>query len=198
MTADSNRSQASGSTSTDSASWRFTRFLEGFDMTKDKTSFLSTRSDNHFQVIGMILVLWSYIEMAMECAICRLYDINMDRGLVLTSNIGFQSRVSLLRILAKRGAIEDAEAAKECLSLLSRIEKGYADRNAVAHALWSGTDDPAVAQRMAIRAKGSRLRCIQEPVHLSELADTLARLDTIRREFAALMRRLGLEGPMGE
>jgi hypothetical protein len=38
--------------------------------------------------------------------------------------------------------------------------------------LQSGTDDPNVAQRMAIRAKGSRLRCIKEPIHLSEISDS--------------------------
>jgi hypothetical protein len=64
--------------------------------------------------------------------------------------------------------------------------------------LWSGTDDPNVAQRMAIRAKGSRLRCIKEPIHLSEISDTVARLDKVRTDFARLLNRLKVVGEIGE
>jgi hypothetical protein len=149
-------------------------------------------SDEHLCAIGAIVVVWSLIEMAMECAICGLYDINTDRGLVLTSNIGFQSRVSLLRILAMRGAVKDEATGEDLKKILTRIEQGYADRNSVAHGWWSGTAHPKIARRMSIRARGSRLVCADDKVPISQVLDTRDRLDDLRRDFSALLRRLNL------
>jgi hypothetical protein len=118
--------------------------------------------------------------------------------LVLTANIGFQSRVTLLRILAMRGGVKDATNAGDLLKLLTRIEEGYADRNSAAHGVWSGTADPAVAERRSIRAKGNKLRCANDLVSLDQLRATAARLDDLRKDFAALLVRLNLPEPTGE
>ena len=149
-------------------------------------------SDEHLTAIGAIVVVWSLIEMAMETAICGLYEINTDRGLVLTSNIGFQSRVALLRILAMRGGIKDPNAAEDLKKMLARIEEGYAARNSAAHSWWSGTAHPKIARRMSIRARGNRLVCASDKVPVSQLFATRDRLDDLRRDFAALLRRLDL------
>lgn len=152
-------------------------------------------SEAHLQLIGSVVAVWSAIEMNMEITICGLYDINTDRGLVLTSNIGFQSRVSLLRILGKRGGIKDSVLAEQFLKLLTRIEAGYAERNTVAHGVWMGTPDPQIARRMSIRAKGDRLRCIDEQVSVEQLVEVAERLDDLRRDFVALTLKLGIRGP---
>jgi hypothetical protein len=155
-------------------------------------------SDEHLYAIGGIVVIWSHIELAMEVAICGLYDINIDRGLVLTANIGFQSRVSLLRILATRGAIKDKATAADLLKLLARVEERYAERNAVAHGVWSGTEDPKVARRMSIRAKGNRLKCADDPVSFDQVDAVCAKLDALRVDFARMLRRLNLKAPTGD
>jgi hypothetical protein len=149
-------------------------------------------SDEHFRTIGEIVVIWSRIEMAMEVAICGLYEINPDRGLALTTNIGFQSRIALLRILAKRGAVTDRVVAGDLLKLLTRIEQGYAARNAAAHGVWSGTADPTVARRMSIRARGSRLACADDLVTVVELQRTADELDALRLDWSRLLVRLKL------
>ena len=154
-------------------------------------------SDEHFRAIGEIVVIWSRIEMAMEVAICGLYEVNPDRGLVLTSNIGLQSRVALLRILAKRGGIKDRSAAGDMLKLLTRIEQSYAKRNGAAHGVWSGTADPTMARRMSIRAKGSRLTCASDIVPASELHAVADELDVLRLDFSRLLVRLRLPSPLG-
>jgi hypothetical protein len=45
---------------------------------------------------------------------------------------------------------------------------------------------------MSIRAKGSRLVCANEKIPISQLWETRDRLDDLRRDFSALIRRLNL------
>src|SRR5205823_13129487 len=111
----------------------------------------SPMSDNHLRAIGAIVVNWSGLEMLMELAILGFYDITLDRGLVLTSNIGFQSRLTLLRILATKGGIKDPTEAQACKQILNRLEAAYARRNAAAHGLWSAGAAQGLARRTAIR-----------------------------------------------
>jgi hypothetical protein len=148
-------------------------------------------SDAHLRAIGAICVNWSVIEMGMELAILCLYDIDRDRGLPLTSNIGYQSRLALLRILATQGAITDPIEAKACTDILTRIEQAYPKRNEAAHGLWKATKVPQVARRLSIRAKGNRLRCTNEPVAAAELEQTASMLLDLNADFLALMKRLG-------
>ena len=63
-------------------------------------------SNDHLRLIGTVVVIWPYIELAMEAAICGLYEINTDRGLGLTANIGFQSRVAPASHSCKTGRCE--------------------------------------------------------------------------------------------
>ena len=163
-------------------------------MEKDKQESVHPISESHLREIGAIVVIWSHIEQAMEVAICNLYDINVDRGLVLTSNIGFISRVALLRILARRGAIKDKELAADMVEILKRISDGYSERNAAAHSVWSGTSDASVARRMSIRAKGDRLRCSNDLFHVDQLSALSGKLDKLRIDFAGILIRLNLGG----
>lgn len=130
--------------------------------------------------------------MGMELAILGLYEIDSRRGLPITANVGFQSRLALLRILATQGAIKDQEDAKACTKILNRIEAAYPLRNAAAHSLWEPTKVPQVARRLSIRAKGRRLRCVNEPVTVAELEETATMLLDLHVDFAELMKRLGL------
>lgn len=130
--------------------------------------------------------------MGMELAILGLYKIDTGRGLPLTANIGFQSRMALLRILATQGAIKDPDDAKACTKILNRIEAAYPLRNAAAHGLWEPTKVPQVARRMSIRAKGARLRCTNEPITVAELEETATAFLDLHSDFVALMRRIGL------
>lgn len=153
---------------------------------------LSPLGDAHLRAIGAICTNWSVIEMGMELAILALYKIDTGCGLPLTANIGFQSRMALLRILATQGAIKDPNEAKTCTKILNRIEAAYPLRNAAAHGLWEPTKVPQVARRMSIRVKGSRLRCTNEPVTVAELEETALMLLDLHGEFIDLMKRLDL------
>jgi hypothetical protein len=87
----------------------------------------SNVSDDHLRAIGAVMVNWTVIEFVMEAMILGLYEIKPDRGLVLTSNLSFQNKLSILRVLALRGAIKDATEAQFCVDLLKRIEDAHID-----------------------------------------------------------------------
>jgi hypothetical protein len=53
---------------------------------------------DHLAAIGSVAVLWTAIESIMETVIVGLYEIDLGRGLVLTSNLIYNARMSLLRI----------------------------------------------------------------------------------------------------
>jgi len=146
------------------------------------------------QSIGRVAVAWSGIEAALEIAICGLYQIDFGRGLVLTANIGFQSRLALLRILAHGGAISDVAEAKTCLELLSAIEKGYAARNTVIHASWGPSKMPGRAKRLYIRAKGKTLRAVTEEVSEREIESVADQIEDLASDWLGLMDRLNLWG----
>ena len=59
------------------------------------------------------------------------------------------------------------------------------------------TDDPLVAKRMSVRAKG-RLRVVSEPVSIKDLAKDAEEIRQIGRDLSAFMERKGLtpEGGM--
>ncbi len=149
-------------------------------------------SDAHLRAIGAIIVNWSAIDTQMEIAILGLYKINPDRGMVLTSNISFANRLTLLRILAMRGAIEDVNLAEECKTILNRIESTYGLRNAAAHGVWGKGDTPTTAKRMAIRVKGNRLRTINEQVTAEELEATAPQILKLKIDFSDLLVQLQL------
>jgi hypothetical protein len=97
---------------------------------------LSVVSDDHLRAIGAVTVNWTAIEMVVELTILGLYEISPDRGLVITSNLGFQNKLTILQILALRGAVTDKDAAAELTQILKRIEASSKDRNRIVHGLW--------------------------------------------------------------
>ena len=63
----------------------------------------------------------------METTILGLYEIDLGRGLVLTSNLTFHARMSLLRILAGEGAITEKTLAEEMKAILLRLDTAFGE-----------------------------------------------------------------------
>ena len=142
--------------------------------------------------IGLIAAQWSAIEVAMELAILKIQEIDLSTGLVLTSEIGFRQRYNLLMTFANEpGGIEPKTEADTLKRILKRIWNAYPKRNAAVHPLWVATDDPLIAKRMGIRAKG-RLRVISESVSLDDLIKDAEEIRQIGGYLSAFMERNGL------
>src|SRR5581483_9550408 len=103
-------------------------------MTGQRRDYLPPK--DHLAAIGATAVTWSAIESAMELTILGLYEIDAGRGLVLTSNLSFHARMSLLRILANEGAITDPHLAEEMKAIIPRLDAGFGERNTIVHGLW--------------------------------------------------------------
>lgn len=156
------------------------------------TKPLSVIQDNHLRAIGAVVVNWSAVEMVLELAILGLYQISPDRGLVLTANLSFQNKLTMLRILATEGAIEDQVEADNLLTILKRIEAASIERNKIVHGLWGGSKVQGLARRMAIRVRGRRLSKVDEKVALAEVEDVARMFLDLRFELSDLAVRIGV------
>lgn len=147
---------------------------------------------DHFAAIGAIAVHWSLVELHMEIMILGLYEIDQGRGLVLTNNLSFPARMSLLRILANEGvpAIMTKEQSEELQALLKRVDDGYNDRNTIVHGLWKPTDKPGIVRRMAVRARGKKLLTVAEDYSAADIRAIDDRLQAIIDDFDALSARM--------
>ncbi|MCK1390108.1 hypothetical protein [Bradyrhizobium sp. 1] len=153
---------------------------------------LSIVPDHHLRAIGAVVVNWQAIEMVMELVILGLYEITPDRGLVITSNLSFPNKLTILQILALRGAIPDEGDSDKLVDILKRIEAGSKDRNKIVHGLWSSSPVQGLAERKAIRVRGRRLSAVTEKVPLSEIEVIARNLLELRFELSELAVRLGL------
>ena len=153
---------------------------------------LSIISDYHLRAIGAVVVNWQAIEIVMELTILGLYEISPDRGLVITANLSFPNKLTILRILALRGAITDSVEAKNLTDILDRIENASKDRNRIVHGLWGSNSVQGLASLKDIRVRGRRLRTVDEKVPLSEVEDIARKLLDLRFDLSDLAVRLGL------
>ncbi|WMT77364.1 hypothetical protein [Bradyrhizobium sp. Ash2021] len=128
----------------------------------------------------------------MELTILGLYEISPDRGLVITSNLSFQNKLTILRILALRGAVADKAEADNLAKLLERIEKASIQRNGIVHGLWGSSPVQGLAERKAIRVRGRRLSAVSEKVPLSEVEGIARNLLDLRFDLSALAVRIGV------
>lgn len=148
---------------------------------------------DHVWMIGYIVLSWSHIETMLEFTICHYVGVGTDKGLVLTANIGFFSRLDLLRIALNSKDTVAEEDKGDLKTLISDTNDAYRIRNVAAHANWSATEDPMICRKMAIRAKGKRLQLIDEPVHLRDLVNDADVVYQLGRRWHDFLVRIGIE-----
>ena len=148
---------------------------------------------DHLAAIGSIAVLWTGIESIMELTILGLYEIDMGRGLVLTANLSFHARMSLLRILAGESVHMDPAQAEEMKAILIRVDDGFGDRNTIIHGLWAKTESPGVIRRMSVRARGKKLHTTSQNYTAPALWAISDKLAILLSDFTALTRRIGVD-----
>jgi hypothetical protein len=158
---------------------------------------LSVVSDYHLRAIGAVVVNWQAIEMVMELTILGLYEISPDRGLVITANLSFPNKLTILRILALRGAVTDKGEAKNLTDILERIETASKARNRIVHGLWGSSNVQGLASLKDIRVRGRRLTTVDEKVALSEVEDIARNLLDLRFDLSALAVRIGVRPELG-
>lgn len=160
LTADSNRSQASGSTSTDSASWRFTRFLEGFGMTDTYS-----RYDQIAHAIGDVCLWWVSDENVVHDIILHLatylhsgFDQKeaWDILHLTVSHMDARQKIATAKVLAHHVQTPHSptfyEQAESLLNYLDNVARP--ERNRYVHDYW--TSDGAEVVRVRYGPKVHR------------------------------------------
>jgi hypothetical protein len=148
---------------------------------------------DHLAAIGAIAATWSIVESVMETTILGLYEIDLGRGLVLTNNLSFHARLSLLRILAGETVHMTAAQSTEMKAILDRLDADFGQRNKIIHGLWGPSDRQDVARRLSIRARGKKLVTASQNYRAADLLEVADRLSSLATDFADLGHRLGLE-----
>lgn len=146
----------------------------------------------HLAAIGAVAAYWTAVESLMETTILGLYEIDAGRGLVLTANLTFHARLSLLQILTRGGAIMAPDLAEEMVKLLGRVDAAFGERNGIVHGLWGPTGKPGIVKRYAIRARGKKLQTLEKDYSAASLWEIADRIGTLLRDFADLAERLGV------
>ncbi|HEX3431157.1 MAG TPA: hypothetical protein VHT03_09740 [Rhizomicrobium sp.] len=144
----------------------------------------------HLSQIGKIAATWSQIESTMEVMILGLYEIDLGRGLVFTANLSFQSRITMLHMLAD-GAIPDKALAKELREMLPRLEKASGERNDIVPAVWTKSEKSGHAKRLQVRVKGHKLKPTEIDYSAEDLIAIAERQYDLSVALADLSRRLG-------
>ncbi len=147
----------------------------------------------HLSAIGKIAAVWSQIESSMEVLIAGHYELDLGRALVFTTNLSFQTRLSMIQVLAAEedGAIDDKALAKEVRDILPAIEKGSGDRNELVHAIWTKSDKPGCVTRLRVRLKGRKLKATAVDYSAEDLIAVADRLHDLAIELSDLVRRTG-------
>lgn len=148
---------------------------------------------DHLAAIGAVAVTWTAIEGIMEMTILGLYEIDLGRGLVLTNNLTFHARMSLLRILTGENVHMTSQQRKEMEAILSRLDAGFGDRNKIVHGLWGRGEGPEITRRLSVRARGKKLVTSAQNYRDKDLWAVADSLADLAKDFSDLGHRLGLE-----
>lgn len=148
---------------------------------------------DHLAAIGSVAAIWQAIESIMETTILGLYKIDMGRGLVLTANLSFHARLSLLRILAGESVHMTAAQSEKLIAILNRVDAGFGDRNTLVHGLWGKSEKPGIIRRLSVRARGKKLQAISQDYTAQDLWAISDRLAELLKDFADLGHRMGVE-----
>lgn len=152
----------------------------------------SLLSDDHLRAIGAVIVNWNAIEIVLEILMLGIYQIPLTRGLVFTTNLSFQNKLTILRICGAHGAIEEDSKKLEFAAFLDRIEAAYKKRNIVAHGNWAGGKVQGLAKRMAVRVRGRKLSTVSEQVPLSYLEGMATEFLELHGDLTAWVRFFGV------
>ena len=139
--------------------------------------------------------MWAIIEASMETIILGMYEVNMDRGLVLTANIPFNSRLDLLRIIANNG-VDDDVLAQKFNTVLGKIQELHGQRNKMVHGLWRLTDHPGKVRRLGVRARGKKVVASAEDFTASDLWKVVSDIASTREELMSVADELGIDAKL--
>lgn len=112
-------------------------------------------STKHLELIGALAAQWTFLEYALLLAICEVTNPKeVPDGLFLGWNLGFWSRIDLLKVYANAIKQEHESEGARLNAILQRIGEVYALRNKYVHGLWITNGKPNEPHLINLRLKG--------------------------------------------
>jgi len=140
--------------------------------------------DKHLKIIGQIAAVWSRTEYAIQRLVVELATDDLSGGMFLTQNLGYQSRIDLLRVYASGFKELNPDQVRAWNKMLDNLTAAYGQRSKFVHGLWCEPNTAGEPTLMIFRVK-SKLDLRKEAVPLSALSKTL---DNILEAEAELIR----------
>ncbi len=138
--------------------------------------------------LGTVVSQWAYIDYLMGEFVAFLVEGNPASMYVITNNVSASTISDWCRTLLPV-RYEDDESLDEIRSLLSDIDRLRAERNALAHGLWS-PHVPGAAKVQTVRWDRSEVIKV-DLVTASDLKELAHDIDEAGNALAALGRHLG-------
>lgn len=116
-------------------------------------------TDYHAHMIGLIIVNWSALDLAMNEALAAILRFPLHQAVLVTSRLDYKDKRDLLRIAAAGGAIpKDTQQSFE--RILRFIDRCSDVRNIVAHAVWTQGTAPNSIIALRLHTRGKQLKII--------------------------------------
>jgi len=130
-------------------------------------------TDAHLAAIGLVVVEWAALEGLMQMALCNLMmnDIEwLEKNpgpLILTTGMGAQVMIGLLKSFIQFRSPDDAEAFEK---LMKKINKAKGHRDIVAHSTWEKGPAPGLVEPQGHKTVG-QLKTLEGHADAEGIAD---------------------------
>ena len=119
----------------------------------------SDLTQEHYQGIGEVVVVWAKLEAHIVKALRSLSRMTLKEALVVYWQMGHRERVTVLRgLMYAKHPDKGNKLRKEFDTLCGRLELGYSVRNIAAHSIWFPGLSPGEISPFDFDAKGSILK----------------------------------------
>jgi hypothetical protein len=136
-----------------------------------------------------VIILWSYVEQLQGRLLSFLLNAEEGRVFVISQNVSASTVTDWIRVLLQIPAIQ-ATGIGNLSELLAEIDDARAERNALAHGVWSPTRAPEAAEVQTVRWDRTEVVKVTL-VTIGDLGDLLGRIEDIVRRLRALAEQFG-------
>lgn len=135
------------------------------------------------QCIGLITAEWAFLEAMVSVAIWDYCNLDREKGLSLTADLGSKAKINILGALAKQHFAGDSAAAEVMANLVADMDRLNSERNRIVHNPWSKNVFTGAMRTMRPSTSGKSLK-------QKILERTDAQLVKTYEEIAGLVDRL--------
>jgi len=120
----------------------------------------------HYAMIGRIVVAHSTLEFALNSLLAKVFKLDVEEGLILTTHLPWRTRLDALKSWSKLPVVREAIGEKTA-ALVDQLEKVNRARNDVVHGLFIEEEDSL--HILNIKARGQLTTTSKDLSNVTEL-----------------------------